>query len=293
MASMESVSFIWFSLLDEVEFSLCAVRTLGLTIKKKEILRVELIFWRSYSIPVHLEVQKERNDFMSKKEEKKSKFKEKRKSLWNDFKAFINRGNVFNLAVGVVIGGAFNAIVTAFTNILISICTWGVPGGIKGLVTVLPAANEIQAGVDGIGQSFTDLTKATIAYAASQGVTITPEDASFVQWQNSLKSLYTLHGKTWTYNLSAVIDWGTFINAVISFLIIALTLFVIVKVVTSLNNKRLQFEADAREAYYQKHPEERPVPVAPDAPKPTQEELLTAILAELKKQNGEAEKKAE
>ena len=36
-----------------------------------------------------------------------------KKSLWQEFKEFINKGNAFMLAVGVVIGGAFNAIVTS------------------------------------------------------------------------------------------------------------------------------------------------------------------------------------
>lgn len=183
------------------------------------------------------------------KEEKKlakQKAKEERKkngkTLWAEFKKFISRGNVLDMAVGVIMGSAFSAIVSAFTNILLSVCTWGVPGGIKGLVTVLPAANASQAGVAGIGQYFTDLKSATIAYAASQGVTITENSDTFVQWQNSLKNLYTLHGTTWTYNLSAVIDWGTFINAIISFLIIALTLFTVVKVFNTLKAKRLAFE---------------------------------------------------
>lgn len=183
------------------------------------------------------------------KEEKKlakQKTKEERKkngkTLWAEFKKFISRGNVLDMAVGVIMGSAFSAIVSAFTNILLSVCTWGVPGGIKGLVTVLPAANASQKGVAGIGQYFTDLKSATIAYAASQGVTITENSDTFVQWQNSLKNLYTLHGTTWTYNLSAVIDWGTFINAIISFLIIALTLFTVVKVFNTLKTKRLAFE---------------------------------------------------
>ena len=63
----------------------------------------------------------------------------KGKGLWKEFKEFINKGNAFMLAVGVVIGGAFGAIVTAFVNILLSLATWAVPGGLKGLVTVLPA----------------------------------------------------------------------------------------------------------------------------------------------------------
>lgn len=222
------------------------------------------------------------------KEEKAAKRKtrkEKGQGLWAEFKAFINKGNALMLAVGVVIGSAFSAITTAFVNILLSVCTWAVPGGLKGLVTVLPALNDTQKGVAGIGQKFTDITDATIKYAASQGVTITKDSDTFVQWQTSLKGLYTLHGTTWTYNMSAVIDWGTLINAVISFLIVALVLFIIVKVVSSINKKRLEFEAKTREAYYEKHPEERPAPVEPDAPKPTSEELLTQILAELKKQN--------
>ena len=127
---------------------------------------------------------------------------------------------------------------------------------------------------------------ATIAYAASQGVTITENSDTFVQWQNSLKNLYTLHGTTWTYNLSAVIDWGTFINAIISFVIIAITLFVIVRTVKSVKARRLAWQAQLQEEYYKKHPEERPAPEPEPVKKPTTEELLTAILGELQTQNG-------
>jgi len=38
------------------------------------------------------------------------------KKFFGEFKKFISRGNVVDLAVGVIIGGAFTAIVTAFTN---------------------------------------------------------------------------------------------------------------------------------------------------------------------------------
>ncbi|MBO6285358.1 MAG: MscL family protein [Bacilli bacterium] len=224
------------------------------------------------------------------KEEKAARKAERRKAgkgLWNEFKAFINKGNAFMLAVGVVIGGAFSAIVNAFVNMLTSLATWPVPGGLKGLVTVLPAATPTQEGVAGIGQSFAaaDIVEMTIKYAASQGVTITKDSDSFMQWQNSLKGLYTLHGTTWTYNMSAIIDWGALLNAVIAFLIIAVVLFIVVKVANAAAAKKAEAEAKARERYYQKHPEERPVEPEPEAPKPTQEELLTGILAELKKQN--------
>lgn len=181
------------------------------------------------------------------KAEKKELIKKQRGSLWKDFKAFINRGNVVDMAVGVIMGSAFGAIVTAFTNILLSICTWGVPGGLTGLVTVLPAANDAQKGIEGIGQYFSnnDLAEMAKIYCAKLGGTYGGNEA---QWINSLKALYTQHGDTWTYNQSAIIDWGTFINAIIAFLIIALTLFVILKTFNYLTAKRKALEEAAKAA---------------------------------------------
>ena len=37
--------------------------------------------------------------------------KKKKSGLWAEFKEFISRGNVMDLAVGVIIGSAFTAIV--------------------------------------------------------------------------------------------------------------------------------------------------------------------------------------
>ena len=42
------------------------------------------------------------------------------KTFLNEFKEFINRGNVMDLAVGVIIGGAFTSIVTALTDHIIN-----------------------------------------------------------------------------------------------------------------------------------------------------------------------------
>ena len=90
--------------------------------------------------------------------------------------------------------------------------------------------------------------------------------------------------------MSAIIDWGTLINAVIAFVIIAVVLFIIVKVVNAAAAKKAEAEAKARERYYEKHPEERPVEPEPGIPEPTEQELLKAILVELKKQNEPAKK---
>ena len=234
------------------------------------------------------------------KEEKaalKRKRREEGKGIWNEFKAFINRGNAFMLAVGVVIGGAFSAIVNAFVNILTSLATWPVPGGLKGLVTVLPAVTDAQKGAAFLGedgvtyhlQAFTmaEANDKVIEFAAAQGHVLSIDDSDFIQWKNSLLGLYDLHGTTYTSKMSAIIDWGTLINAVISFLIIAVVLFIIVKVANAAAEKKAAAEAKARERYYEKHPEERPVPPEPGIPEPTEKELLAGILAELKKGNGE------
>lgn len=44
----------------------------------------------------------------------------KKSTFWKDFKAFITRGNVIDMAVGVVIGGSFGKIVTGLVNYIIS-----------------------------------------------------------------------------------------------------------------------------------------------------------------------------
>lgn len=213
----------------------------------------------------------------------------KLKQLWLDFKKFISRGSVIDMAVGVVIGGAFSAIVNSVVKILMSVCTWAVPGGINGLITILPAANNLQAGfVDSAGnvvsgtQSFStaNLSDMVNKYAESLGQTVTPDN--FVQYQSALLSKYTLYGDVYVYNGAAIIDWGTVINAIISFLIIALTLFIILKVYSSLKAARAQANAKILEEYYKKHPEERPVPPEPGKPEPKEIDYLKEIAASLK-----------
>lgn len=46
--------------------------------------------------------------------------KKKERTFWKDFKAFISRGNIIDMAIGVVVAAAFKDIVTAFTNAFIS-----------------------------------------------------------------------------------------------------------------------------------------------------------------------------
>ena len=180
------------------------------------------------------------------------------KKFFKEFKAFISRGNILDLAVGVIIGGAFSAIITALTN------------GI-----LMPLINALLAqGGNGLESAYTILVP---AYDAANKLDLA-------------NSIY--------------IDWGAFITAIINFLLIALVLFIIVKAMMSARNaveknakkwptreelktlkdegvnikdKKAVLEATA-------NLRERNKP-APAPAKPTQEELLTQILAELKKQN--------
>ena len=124
------------------------------------------------------------------------------KKFFEEFKAFINKGNAFMLAVGVVIGGAFNAIVTSLVNILMSVATWPVPGGLKGLVTVLPPVTEAQHGASFLPNGATtaiqlqkfemsEINDLVYQFAAAQGKTI--GEGEFILWKNSLLSLYEQH----------------------------------------------------------------------------------------------------
>lgn len=50
--------------------------------------------------------------------------------MWNEFKAFIARGNVLDLAIGVIIGAAFGKIVTTFTEGIVMPVVGMVTGGL-------------------------------------------------------------------------------------------------------------------------------------------------------------------
>ncbi len=192
--------------------------------------------------------------------------KAKEGGLLDQFKKFINRGNVIDLSVAVIIGGAFQAIVNAMVNgILMPIISWAIPsGGINGIVTIL------NSNVSYLGKS----NSVTAAEAATKGIT------TVEYWGN-------------LYDASKVnvINWGAFINAIIYFFIVALVLFTILQVFTYLSKKRKEFEAKELETYYEKHPEERPVPEAPKPKEPTEVELLKDIKEQLEKLNSTKEEK--
>lgn len=86
---------------------------------------------------------------MSKKERKKSTF-------WQDFKAFISRGNIVDLAVGLVVGAAFTAIVNSLVNDIIKpLIALLVDGDFSELVVVLREAVYDTDGVTVLQEAIT------------------------------------------------------------------------------------------------------------------------------------------
>ncbi|MEI4473529.1 large conductance mechanosensitive channel protein MscL [Frigidibacter sp. MR17.24] len=134
-----------------------------------------------------------------------------------EFRTFISRGNVLDLAVGIIIGAAFTAIVKSMVDDLIN-----------------PIIGLIIGGID-----FTNL------YVVLSGNV--PESAGLQTAKDSG---------------AAVFAYGSFIMAVINFLIIAFVVFMLVKAV----NKAKEMAVEKGEA------------PAESAPKgPTQEQLLAEI----------------
>ena len=130
--------------------------------------------------------------------------------LFDEFKAFVMRGNVLDMAVGVIVGGAFGKIVTSLVNDIF-----------------MPIIGMIIGNVD-------------------------------------FSSLEIKLGEPVEGAEQAAIRYGAFIQEIVTFLIIALCIFMVIKVINKLQKKK----------------EEAPAP----APEPTKEEvLLTEIRDALNK----------
>lgn len=137
--------------------------------------------------------------------------------MLSEFKAFIARGNVLDLAVGVIIGAAFGKIVTSLTDDLIMPFISLITGGgtdFSAKYIVLGGAEKVQAGM-------------SLAAAKAAGAN--------------------------------VLAWGSFITAIINFLILAFVIFLIVRQANKI------------------------MPPPPAATGPTEVDLLAEIRDELKR----------
>ncbi len=138
-----------------------------------------------------------------------------KKGIVAEFKEFITRGNVMDMAVGIIIGGAFTAIVTSLVNDLL-----------------MPIIGAIFGGID-----FTSLKYVIRAADEAAGIE------------------------------EAAIRYGSFIQAIVNFLLIAIVIFLLVRGLNKLRRKK-----------------EEPAPAPAPDPEPSEEvKLLTEIRDALKK----------
>lgn len=86
--------------------------------------------------------------------EENQKKKNRIKAFFEEFKTFISRGNVVDMSVAVVVGGAFSAIVTALTNkIVMPLVNWilalcGGKNGLESAYTILSAGYNADGTID-------------------------------------------------------------------------------------------------------------------------------------------------
>lgn len=144
--------------------------------------------------------------------------------FFKEFKEFAMRGNVIDLAVGVIIGGAFGKIVNSIVTDI-----------------VMPPIGVLIGGV-----KFTDLK-----YVIKEA-----------------ERTWDVTKQTWVVTKEAVtINYGSFIQTIFEFLIIALSIFVMIKVI----NRMAQLRKKAEEA------------AAKPEPVPTKEEVLLTEIRDILK----------
>jgi large conductance mechanosensitive channel len=66
--------------------------------------------------------------------------------MWNDFKAFIARGNVLDLAIGVIIGAAFGKVITTFTEGIVMPFVGLLTGGVDFKTKYYDLSGKLAAG---------------------------------------------------------------------------------------------------------------------------------------------------
>jgi len=172
------------------------------------------------------------------------------KKFWAEFKKFIGKGNIIDLAIGVVIGTAFNKIVTSLVNDII-----------------MPLVSLAVGGA-----SVTDWKWViTPAEYDANGAVVVAETA---------------------------LKYGVFIQTLIDFMIIALSLFIVVKVYTYSKNKLGQIndtitaevkklkkkkkgQGEVEEVVEEVKVEETPQ-TPPPPPAPTNDEIMISLLTQIR-----------
>jgi large conductance mechanosensitive channel len=139
-----------------------------------------------------------RDEEKAKRKELKKKMKAQRDSFWKDFKKFITKGNVIDMAVGVVIGSAFSAIVNGLVKMVINPC-----------IALIPGADSLD------------------------------------NWKTILKEA-VVDAEGVVKEAEVAILWGEWVQTIIQFIIIALSIFLAVRIIRSAGKKLRYKEIEAQ-----------------------------------------------
>lgn len=139
------------------------------------------------------------------------------KKVFGEFKKFITRGNVLDMAVGVIVGGAFTGIVNGLSNYILK-----------------PIINWVLAlflGSEGLSGAVTYLSKAWMKDSAGNVLIDPATGEKIVDLANSI-----------------YIDWGAFISAVINFFLIAIVLFTIVRFINKVKENNEKWTSELKKS---------------------------------------------
>lgn len=232
------------------------------------------------------ELKKQQKE-QAKLQKKIERYKRKRKmqenkavkgvtGFWTEFINFIKRGNALSMAIGVIVGGAFSAIVTSFNKDVIMPFVGSVMGSeidVRGLEYHFKDAEPIGKWV--IPDTETNACKEH--NDTDDDFVCNKCTATFVQ---DLDEYGNLKFKNMIY-------YGRLIQYTIDFVITAFILFLVLRIFTSVSNNIAKSKKKIEEALYA----EEPVEVVPEAPAepviPEDIKLLTEIRDLLAKQKEE------
>ena len=130
------------------------------------------------------------------------------KNFFAEFKKFITRGNVLDMSVGVIVGGAFTGIVNGLSNYIL-----------KPLINWILA---LALGKEGLSGAITPLS---------------------MTYTDVLDESGNVIGKTYDLANSIYIDWGSFISSILNFFIIAFVLFSIVRIINRIKDENKELSA--------------------------------------------------
>lgn len=144
----------------------------------------------------------------AKRKEIKAQMKAQSGGFWKDFKKFITKGNIIDMAVGVVIGSAFSAIVNGLVKMVINPC-----------IALIPGASSMD------------------------------------NWKSVLKAA-ELDAEGAVVKAEVAILWGQWIQTIIQFVIIALSIFLAVRIIRAAGMRLRHRELEEQRIADEKKKEE-------------------------------------